>query len=225
MCSHTVNFLGTEFILEKLGIDKRQVKELSYRGNGWPGGMTVNLKDGRVVRIPLFGSWNSYWVVFSSYFFTPIRCLTCPDHTAELSDISLGDAWLPELKHDKIGRSIIVTRTKIAEDILSLMSSAGAISVMSVDPSKVKQSQKLLLRFKKDFFGTRFALLKSLGKQTPKFGITTNCTWSPIAFLKAFYPYFNILLSSNQRARSFMKRVPFPLFRLYFGTYKFLSHI
>lgn len=225
MCSHTVNFLGTEFILEKLGIDKRQVKGLNYRGNGWPGGMTVTLKNGYVLRIPLFGNWNSYWVVFSSYFFTPIRCLTCPDHTAELSDISLGDAWLPELKYDKIGRSIIVTRTKIAEDILSLMSSAGAISVMPVDPSKIKQSQKLLLRFKKDFFGTRFSLLRLFGKQTPKFTIPTDYVWSPIALVKAFYPYFNILLSSNKHAKSFLKRVPFPLFRLYFGVFKFLSRI
>lgn len=225
MCSHTVNYVGTEFILEKLGIDKTCVKAISYRGNGWPGGMTVTLKDGSNSFIPLFGTWGSYWSIFSSYFFTPIRCIMCPDHTAELSDISLGDAWLPELSYDKIGRSIIVTRTKIAEDILSLMSSAKAISVMAVDPTKVKQSQKLLLKFKKDFFGARFSLLRLFGKQTPKFNIQTDPVWSPITFSKAFYPYLNILLSSNKHVKSLLKYVPFPLFRLYFGIFKFLSLI
>jgi len=225
MCSHIVNSVGTELILEKLGIDKTCVKTISYRSKGWPGGMTVTLKNGSNSFIPLFGTWGSYWSVFSSYFFTPIRCIMCPDHTAELSDISLGDAWLPELRCDKIGRSVIVTRTKIAEDILSLMSSTKAISVMAVDPTKVKQSQKLLLKFKKDFFGTRLALLRHFGKQTPKFNIQIDPVWSPVTFLKAFYPYLNILLSSNKHVKSLLKYVPFPLFRLYFGIFKFLSLI
>jgi coenzyme F420 hydrogenase subunit beta len=232
MCSHTVDYVGTEFVLEKLRIPKTRVKTISYRGNGWPGGMTVTLKDGSNSFIPLFGTWNSYWSVFSSYFFTPIRCIMCPDHTAELSDISLGDAWLPELNYTKIhkiGRakhvSVVVARTKTAENILSLMSSAKAISVMTVDPTKVKQSQKLLLKFKKDFFGSRLSLLRLFGRQTPEFNIPRKTVWSPVVFFKAFYPYLNIQLSSNKHVTSLMKRIPFPLFRLYFGIYKSLSRI
>jgi len=232
MCSHTVDYVGTEFVLEKLRIPKTRVKTISYRGNGWPGGMTVTLKDGSNSFIPLFGTWNSYWSIFSSYFFTPIRCIMCPDHTAELSDISLGDAWLPELNYTKIHRtdrakhvSVIVTRTKAAENILAQMISAKAILAMPVDSAKVRQSQKLLLRFKKDFFGSRVALLRLLGRQIPEFDIPTKPVWSPIVFLKAFYPFLNIQLSSNKRISSLLRRVPFPIFRLYFGIYKSLSRI
>lgn len=225
MCSHTVNYKGTKFILEKLGVDKASVKAIGYRCSGWPGGMEITLKDGSNLSIPLFGTWNSYWSVFSSYFFTPLRCLMCPDQTAELADISLGDAWLPELSFDKIGRSIIVTRTKIAEDIISLARSSKAISVMKVNPTKVIQTQKLLLRFKKDFFEARCSLLKLFGKSTPEFGIQTKSTLLPMAFLKAFYPYFNSVLSSKTHVIAVLKYVPFPLFRLYFGFYKFLSCI
>lgn len=225
MCSHMVNYIGTEFLLEKLGIDEAQVKSLSYRGNGWPGGMSVKVKNGSNKSIPLLGSWHSYWAIFSSYFFTPMRCLMCPDQTAELADISLGDAWLPELRHDRIGKSIIVTRTKIAEDILSAMSSTKVISLMAVESAKVKQTQGLNLKFKKDFFGTRLSMLRLFGNQTPKFKASAGNIWSPINFSRAFYPYFNIQLSSSKHVKSLLTHVPFPLFRLYFGVFKILSLI
>lgn len=225
MCSHIVSFTGTEFILEKLGVDKEQVKALSYRGNGWPGGMSVKMNDGSNLFIPLLGAWNSYWCVFSSHFFTPIRCEMCPDETAEFADFSLGDAWLPELRHDRLGESIIVTRTKVAEDLLSLANSSGAVTVVPVDPAKVKQTQGLNLKFKKNLFGKRLSMLKQFGNQTPKFDIPTDRIWSPIDFARAFYPYFNIELSSNRHFTSLLTHVPFPLFRLYFGILKYLCYI
>jgi len=98
MCSHTVNFFGTEFILEKMRIQKERVSELSYRGRGWPGSMLIQARNCSNLTIPLIGSWNAYWSIFSSFFFTPLRCIMCPDQTNELADISIGDAWLPELR-------------------------------------------------------------------------------------------------------------------------------
>jgi coenzyme F420 hydrogenase subunit beta len=225
MCSHIVSFTGTEFILEKLGVDRKQVKALSYRGNGWPGGMSVRMNDGTNITIPLLGAWHSYWVVFSSHFFTPMRCEMCPDESAEFADISLGDAWLPELRHDKIGESIIVTRTKIAEDLLSSVAAAGLVTIVGVSPAKVKQTQGLNLKFKKSFFGKRLFMLKRLGCLTPEFGIPIDRIWSPVDFSRAFYPYLNIKLSSNKHVKSLLIHVPFPLFRLYFGIFKYLSFI
>jgi coenzyme F420 hydrogenase subunit beta len=225
MCSHSVSYLGTELILRKLGVDKKKVKTFNYRGNGWPGGIFVKADNGLNSHIPLLGSWNSYWSIFSSYFFTPIRCLMCPDQVAELADISLGDAWLPELKHDRIGESVIVTRTKIGESIVSLLSSTRAISINRVDPAKVKQTQGLNLKFKKDFFGNRMLMLRMFGYQTPNFHAQADRVWSPLDFLRALYPYLNTQLSSNKRFSSMLARLPFPLFRLYFGLFKLISII
>lgn len=225
MCSHSVNYMGTEFILKKLGIAKEDVQELGYRCKGWPGGMEVTLKNGSVSHIPLFGTWNSYWAVFSSYFFTPIRCLMCPDQTAELADISLGDAWLPEIKNDELGESMVVCRTKIGEKIFSSAHQSKTISAVSVDCMKAIQSQKLLLNFKKNFFATRCSLLKSVGKQMPIFNDQKTSRQSPVSFFKAFYPYFNATISSKKSVVSILQYVPFPVFRLYFGIYKFISKI
>jgi coenzyme F420 hydrogenase subunit beta len=221
MCSHTVNFLGTEFIIQKMRVPKEQVSQLSYRGRGWPGAMTIKLKNRSLFSIPLVGSWISYWPIFSSFFFTPTRCTMCPDQTGELADISLGDAWLPELRSEKIGKSIIITRTKAAESILSEMVSSKAISIMRVEPEKVIQSQLLNLKFKKDDLSTRLSMVRFFGRQVPNF-ITIQNSWSLISFLRALYIYFNIKISSSKRGRFLLDHLPFPFFRLYFGIYKLL---
>lgn len=223
-CSRTANFFGTEFLLEKMGIRKKHVIELNYRGQGWPGSMSVRLLDGSSFSMPCVG-WNAYWPIFSSFLFTPLRCIMCPDHTNELADVSLGDAWLPELKHERLGESVIVTRTKAAENLLALMSSEGAVSLRPIQPEKVKKSQAEPLKFKKDDFGTRLTILKSMRKETPIFGQSPNLLPSFVASLRTFYAYFNIKASSNKRFRSLLIYVPFPLFRLFYGIRKFLSLI
>jgi len=222
MCSRTANFLGTEFLLEKMRIRKEQVIELAYRGKGWPGSMSIKLMDGSNLRIPCVG-WNAYWPIFSSFFFTPMRCIMCPDHTNELADISLGDAWLPELKHERFGESIIMARTKAAEKLLTLASSAGAIYIRPVGPEKVKQSQAEPLKFKKDDLGARLTTLRSVGKEIPIFSPAPNSSASFVALLRTFFAYFNIQASSNKHLKSLLINVPFPLFRLYYGIRKFLS--
>jgi len=222
-CSRTADFLGTEFLLEKVGVRKEQVIELNYRGKGWPGSMSIRLRDGSNSSIPCRG-WNSYWPVFSSFFFTPMRCIMCPDHTNELADISLGDAWLPELKRWGLGESIILTRTDAAENLLALANSAGAISIRPVEPEKIKQSQAEPLKFKKNDLGARLSTLKSVGKEIPIFSPTPNSSISFAAFLRTLFAYFNINASSK-RLRSLLIHVPFPLFRLYYGLRKFLSLI
>lgn len=222
LCSRTANFFGTEFLLEKLGIIKEQVIELNYRGRGWPGYMSIRLRDGSNSSVPCIG-WRAYWPIFSSFFFTPIRCIMCPDHTNELADMSLGDAWLPELKGDRLGESLILTRTKAGEDILALASAEGAVSVRSVAPEKVKQSQAEPLKFKKNDLGARLTMLRSMGKEVPNFSPAPNSSASFYAFLRAFYAYFNIQASSNKHFKSGLIHVPFPLFRLYYGIRKLLS--
>lgn len=222
MCSHTVNFKGTEFLLEKRGIQKEKVREISYRGKGWPGEMLIGLKEGLNLSIPYMGSWDAYWSVFSFFLFTPLRCMTCPDLTNELSDISLGDAWLPELKYDRLGKSVIMARTKLGEDILRSMSLAGKICLRKVRPEKVKQSQSLSLKFKKTDFGARLLTFKLLGKQVPRFKLEPEFSFSPISFVRSLLLYLSVWVSSKHFAR-LLKHVPFPLFRLYSRIYNSLS--
>ena len=201
------------------------MSKISYRGKGWPGSMSIETKAGPSLSLPLVASWNAYWPVFSSFFFTPLRCTMCPDQTAELADISLGDAWLPELKSEKRGTSIVISRTKRGKKLLESAVSAKVLFLASVDIGKVRESQFTNLKFKKDDLGYRLNFLRLMGKETPVFNPDVGSSRRLISALRAFYMYLNIKASSKKTFCRFLLRVPLPLVRLYYGVYKALSLI
>ena len=225
LCSHTVDFAGIHFLLDKLSIKNGEVTKMTYRGDGWPGSMAIDRKNGSQTRLPLVGSWHAYWPLFSSFFFTPMRCTMCPDQGAELADLSFGDAWLPELRREKTGTSIVVCRTSAGQTLLDKAMAANVIHLSPVDTEKITQSQFVNLRFKKDDLPSRLSLLHRMGWETPKFKPEPAPSTSFISVLRAFYIYSNIKASSSGHFRSFLKHVPFPLIRLYYGVYKSLCTI
>jgi coenzyme F420 hydrogenase subunit beta len=225
MCSHTINFYGTDFILDLFHVRKDDVTALDYRGHGWPGALVIKHKNCSDIEIPYVGSWHSYWPVFSSFFFTPERCLSCPDQVNELADISVGDAWLPEFKHEQCGESVIVTRTSAAEDVFSLAIAKGVISVMPVSPEKIVLSQATPLQFKKTDLGGRLSFFKSLGLATPHLIPKPLSSHHPIILCRNLFATINSKLSSKKSVRKLLRYVPLPLFRLYYGFYKLLSMI
>lgn len=224
MCSHTVSYYGTLFLLSKFGIDKREVAKLDYRGRGWPGSLRVVLKDGRSLSFRFVKGWNAYWNVFSPFFFTPLRCLMCPDHFNELADVSVGDAWLPEFRDKRLGEAVVVSRTGIGESLLTQMRDEGILSVRHVSPSRVKESQAFSLKFKKENLSSRLSFFGIFGKKTPVFN-PEPCSSGFMGFLGAFLAYFSFYVSSNTRLRSLLVYVPLPLFRLYFGLFKVLFYL
>jgi len=165
VCSHPVSFLGTEFLLQKYGIKKEAVKHLKYRGEGWPGGMSIELKNGGKIFYP----YGEYWRLFSLHFFAPTRCMICCDGANELADISCCDAWLPELGEDKIGESIILSRNDTGERILETAQSKRGMHLSPIDSGKVLQAQYSELFFKKDGLKPRYNVLKTLGKKMPSY--------------------------------------------------------
>ena len=222
MCSHTASFRGTEFLLGKLNLKQENIALIAYRGRGWPGFMFIKLKDRSSLSVPYTGQWNAYGPVFSCFFFTPRRCLVCPDETNELADISLGDAWLPELRNERNGESIVVARTEEGEELLSLACVAKVISLRHIGHEKVEFSQREPLRFKKDDIQNRLAIVKALGEKTPSFNLEGNSSHSFFSWARNLYVLFNVNLSENNTIGHVLGYVPFQLIRLYSGVYKIL---
>jgi coenzyme F420 hydrogenase subunit beta len=215
-CSHTESFSGTDCLLRKFGVDKDQVEKLDYRGNERPGRMSIRLKDGRSISVRFNRAWNAYWNVFSPFFFAPIRCIMCGNQFNELSDVSFGDAWLPELRKSKKSESVIVTWTAFGDELLTRMRRDAVISLRSVSPAKVKEAQAFSLNFKKDNLQGRLAFLRLLGKKTPNFDSKLSFPALPSAFLS----YLSFRISSSKRLRRLLAFVPLPIFRLYFGLFR-----
>ena len=161
-CSHTDTFLETEYLLYRFNIKSKDVSKIAYRGKGWPGMLTIKSKRGNEVNVPFHE-----WIKAHAYcMFAPSRCLLCCDHSAELSDISFADAWLPEFQGDKIGTSLIISRTKVGEEILRKAVANKKIEIREIDCIKVAESQKMM-RFKKNSLAVRFLFFKAASKKIP----------------------------------------------------------
>ncbi len=169
-CGHNNTFLAINYFLRKNKIAPYDVKRFIFRDEGWPGELIIELKNGdkrnflrvrnetSILRKTLF----SY--TFHRDFYMP-RCLLCPDLTCELADISFGDAWNEKfLGVDTIGRSIVITRNKKSEEILSESHNDGCVTLEKIGTSIVKKSQKPQY---KENVGVRILLAKCIGKKTP----------------------------------------------------------
>jgi len=201
-CGHTPNFLGTEYLLYRLGINKEQVKKIDYRGEGWPGSMTISLKNGDKEIVNKSAYWGD---LFGKKFFTPLRCTLCTDGVCEFADISFGDAWLPEFLYDKKGVSIIVSRNKIGNDILQLAKSRKKIQLERVNGDKIIQSQEWVLNFKKRDLNVRFFLFNLFGRAVPFYGLKIIKPKFK-AYLNTILLYFRIFISSKSCFRWLLSR-------------------
>lgn len=191
ICNHSPTFSATEFLLRKMKLKKSDVKKIDYRGEGWPGGMSITLKNDRKYFVPESNPF--YWgYLFCSYFF-PKRCILCNDKICELSDISFGDAW--HLSNNKIGESIVISRSKLGEDLLQKATTSNKIQLQEVDNSQIINSQALYAV--KRQHKARHLLFRKLGKKVPTYN--QKLLDSKISdYLRALLLYLNTYLSSRR---------------------------
>ena len=69
-------------------------------------------------------------------------CDLCDDVTTELADISLGDAWLHPYVKEGLGNSVVVTRSKLADDIIKFGIKREELTLEEIDLTTFKKSQQ-----------------------------------------------------------------------------------
>jgi coenzyme F420 hydrogenase subunit beta len=162
-CAKGVSFLGSEYLFRKMNIDVKKIKNISYRGNGWPGKLSISMDE---VSDPIEIEYPIIYEYFS--FFQFWRCNFCPDASCELSDISFADAWLPRyMSADKIGRSIVVTRTDAGDKIIRSMANQGIIDLNSISYDDVLKSQDCFIWKKRDLIA-RQKIAEIFRRDVPK---------------------------------------------------------
>jgi coenzyme F420-reducing hydrogenase beta subunit len=138
-CDRVLSFKFQDYIFSLSRVNKKDVEKFTYRSKEWrgyPGDMQIRLKNNTIKNIP-----KEYRMKVKSLF-TPDRCWKCNDKTNKSSDISFGDAWFPEFKKDKLGTSLIVSRTEMGENLLKKAEKNGIIKLDEIDSSKIKQKTK-----------------------------------------------------------------------------------
>ena len=114
-----------------------KIREVSARRYGWPGKVIVMSKAGNYV-IPHFydkrlgiGLWNPLAL---GNLNAQLGCLLCTNHENLNADITFGDAWLPMIiNNDKIGTSLIVSRTEEGLELIRRVASEGYIIIQRIE--------------------------------------------------------------------------------------------
>lgn len=169
-CGHNYLPYAVRSLLADRGIPADRVTRIRYRGEGWPGAMEISVKDGDRLRLP----YPDY-VSRTFTAFTVPRCRLCIDGTAELADISCGDAWLPRYRAtDTSGTSVVVARTKQAVRFITEVLATHA-HLEDISTEEAVLSQQAMLRQKKRIPMARINLRKLLRKGVPRYrGRTTK---------------------------------------------------
>ncbi len=115
-CSSQQRKEATLYLLKRLNIEQKDVRQLQYRGNGWPSGVQIELFSGQTI---LVRNGDSIWTdIFHSRLFIPYRCFMCENTLNSDSDISIADPWLKSLQDDiGHGKTLILVNTDVGQKL------------------------------------------------------------------------------------------------------------
>ncbi len=169
---------GTHWILKKRSVALSSLSDITYRGDGWPGSMKlISRSRETVAAIPYTEYGDEY---FESW--QPWRCFLCTDRTSMTADISLGDAWLPELKEDPLGTSLILARTAEGVQLIEDAMKDGMIQAREIDHPAVMRSQQGLVFDLEHIVGASLYLAPLIGRKVPDSGvIARNPGWRALS--------------------------------------------
>lgn len=191
------------------GMINESINEFQYRGEGQPGKMIFKSSQKKwEFNYPDYAQLTGYMKYY--------RCRVCVDATAELADISCGDAWLK--KFDDLGGnwSVIIIRNPELIGILNKMKDSGLIREEEVTVDELIQSQRQNINSKKERYLGRVSFLKKMRYRIPYFdgGWNKNNQTSFLFEAKVFYMQrivyllerINLYRVSNKIARKLLKK-------------------
>jgi len=180
-CNHTPLPKATLDLLSENGIQSNNINEIIYRAAKTnPSTMKISTKDGFEVAI------KGYWGSGFGQLYYPPACMTCPDHTNEEADISVGDPW--DLIENDCGKTLVLVRTDAGDSFLTAGIDGGAVTVEAIEISAVENSLRKKIHSRKEHLHARLALSNCLGRTVPNFN--PNPPRAPLqAFVSAFAFY------------------------------------
>jgi coenzyme F420 hydrogenase subunit beta len=146
-CSKGASASLVHAFMDRHNIYPGELRRFYFRKGQWKGQIAWDKTNGETRSLPYinFAFYNNL------YIHQPALCLGCGDATAEVADISCGDAWLPHLKRSPYGHSLVITRTQDAEELFTTFRDSGAFVAKPLDVQQVLKSQIRTL-IKKRYF-------------------------------------------------------------------------
>lgn len=139
-CSSQQSHEATQYLIKRAGIENAVIEDIRYRGNGWPGGVSILLKDNKRI---FFDNNNSLWnEIFHSHLFIMQRCFFCSPQKATHSDIQFADPWgidIPDGKQE--GNTMCYVKSEKAAKILNTLVDKESIEYHKIKKQDFYKSQ------------------------------------------------------------------------------------
>lgn len=178
-CGMYQNTFYTELLLDKSGVNRKNVSAIEYRRKSTAGLAsdyrfrgTDNQRMGQEIPykgLPYFLGKNAY--------FRQNACNYCKDVFAETADACFMDAWLPEYINNPKGTSLVVIRDKHIAELFSSQSAGEEIELAEVSPEQVVQSQRGHVRRKRETISMRLRTGSLSKKQKFRNRLSERINW------------------------------------------------
>jgi len=173
-CGHmkTADFAGS--LAWQLGIAPQNLAAVDFRRKledraASSYGFSATALSGETVEAPMSDLFGREWGLG---FFKPNACEFCDDVVGELSDISIGDAWLPKYVNDAQGTNVIIARTSRASDLIAAAQRNGRLSLEPLSAKDAYESQAGGFRYRREGLALRLWLKDRARLWRPKKRVT-----------------------------------------------------
>ncbi len=135
ICAGLPSFKATEAIVNDFK-PVFPIRDLLYRGNGWPGYFSFLDKEDKRYQLSYNDSWGKRLGKQ-----VHIRCKICPDGIGLQADIAVGDAWETEDGYpdfsEREGSSLVIVRTNAGIEAMSSAQLDGRINYSDLEERKI----------------------------------------------------------------------------------------
>jgi len=164
-CGSVLKFSAIKSFLRTHGVrDVSEIKSLEFRAGEWPGYFKIELKPGRIISVRKFHA--NYLIPFHITDYSLYQV----DHTNELADVSVGDAWAPIYEQRGQGWSMALARSAKGLKLIEQMVAQKALTLEEVDLTHALSMQSHGIDFKKRGAFIRINRLKKQGQPYPEYG-------------------------------------------------------
>lgn len=106
--------------------------------------------------------------------FQPEACNFCDDVVGETSDVSFGDAWLPQFVENGHGTNVVISRSQIVDEILEEAAKHEKIDLETISKEDAIRSQAGGFRHRREGLALRLADDLERGLSVPKKRVKPN---------------------------------------------------
>ena len=169
ICGGIKSRFFTEYLAGKAGVERNnivspefRIKDIKSTANDYYFGCKDNTnKQNHTIKMLSMGD------MWGTGLFKANACDFCDDVTTELADISLGDAWLEPYIKDGKGTNVIVTRSKLAQNIILQGLNNNQLSVENLSLDRFLLSQQGSFNHRQKGLATRKRISWVNGYITP----------------------------------------------------------